>query len=167
MSLGNFFTPLLIDAAVSAYQTSNIITHLPTAVKPPIQSVTKGYYSILIGLNDYWLSGSSAATIYANIQTICSTVSGYSSSPSVIVFTELPAAVSGWETVRQSLNTLIRNGGSCPYTVADVGNDATIGQAGENTNLTYYNSDQIHPNNAGSLIIGTYLTAALKSISVQ
>jgi len=109
-------------------------------------------YSIMIGTNDLGL-GISPSTTYANIQSICSTVRSYGVA-NVAVFTILPASPYGSESQRQVLNGLIRSGGACLYTILDVGNDLTIGQAGQNANPTYYQSDMIHPTAAGDTIIG-------------
>jgi lysophospholipase L1-like esterase len=117
---------------------------------------TPRVYSLMVGTNDSFNS-----VYYSDIQSICSSVTG--TGASMIVLTNLPST-TGTEVSRQAWNTLIRNGGSCSYTVADVGNDSTIGQAGQNANLTYYQSDGIHPTAAGDAIIATYLKTALTGL---
>lgn len=52
---------------------------------------------------------------------------------------------SGFETVRQALRTLQIAGAGSSYTFTDISNDPTIGQAGQCTNGTYYNTDDVHP----------------------
>ncbi len=86
----------------------------------------------------------------------------------MVLFSPTPANIAGWETVRQSLRTLEIAGGACSYTFQDVGNDPTIGQAGQWSNLTYYQSDGIHPTTAaGFAIIATYMKAALTTLGVN
>lgn len=47
--------------------------------------------------------------------------------------------------------------------LADVGADATIGQAGDELNLTYY-EDGIHPTEAGHVIIAGILQPVLEGL---
>lgn len=158
----------LVNPAVSGYKTADILNHLQISVLNVLEQWRPAniVYSLMIGTNDIH-SNIPVATIYANIQSICSQVTA-NNRARMIVFTILPGNPWTDETQRQTLNTLIRNGGACTYTVADVGNDPTIGQAGQNGNLTYYNSDALHPTAAGDAIIGiSYLRPALQSLGFQ
>lgn len=77
----------------------------------------------------------------------------------VIVGTLLPLLPSGGmfhdydeETLRTAVNTLIRNSwSSFADGLCDVGADPVMGAAGACGNLTYYQSDQIHPTTAGQV----------------
>ncbi len=120
----------------------------------------------MIGINDWANAGMSAATTYSNIQSICSTVTA-AGGARMVLFSPLPANITGWETVRQSLRTLEAAGGACPYTYSDVGNDGTIGQAGQWSNATNYQADGVHPTAAGDAIIATYMLTAIQSLGVQ
>ena len=152
MSVYNQYRNVAENAVNSANRLSNITAN--TAIFA--QWNGPKVYSIMVGTNDI-TQGVADATIYANIQSICSAV--VSQGANVVVFTLLPSAfvppTGTFETHRQAINTLIRNGGTCPYVVADAGNDATIGQAGQNSNTTYY-TDGTHPTAAGMAIIATY-----------
>ena len=165
LSINDSFANVAVNGATSA----NVIGHLSTAVTPQLTSwaSTNGpvIYTLMIGADDIF-NGVTPATVYSNIQSICSTVTAVGSTKFVI-FTVLPASTVN-ETNRQSLNTLIRNGGSCSMTVADVGNDPTIGQAGDDTNTTYYQADQVHPTAAGQQIVALkYMLPALQSLGVN
>jgi lysophospholipase L1-like esterase len=46
----------------------------------------------------------------------------------------------------------------------DVGNNATIGQAGQSTNTTYYNADGLHLVTAGYAIVAGLVLAALAAL---
>ncbi len=157
MSLANS----LRNTAVAGYTTQSIIDHLSTVISPQLSAWTglsKRVYTLMIGTNDNFNTSN-----YSKIQTICATV--VAAGASMVMFTNLPCTGCN-ETNRQSWNTLIRNGGACSYTVADVGNDPTIGQAGDNLNLTYY-QDGTHPKAAGDAIIATYVVTALQSLGVN
>ncbi len=150
-----------INTAVAGYTTQSIVDHLSTVISPQLSAwagLSKRIYTLMIGTNDNFNTSN-----YSKIQTICATV--VAAGASMVMLTNLPCTGCN-ETNRQSWNTLIRNGGACSYTVADVGNDPTIGQAGNNLNLTYY-QDGTHPTAAGDAIVATYLVTALNSLGVN
>lgn len=156
----------LFNVAVPGAESFQTVLRIPTSVGPTLVNYNSSLlaYSLMIGTNDIG-HGITPATVYANIQSACASVKSYNPSVHVIVFTVLPAAPYGSEVDRQNLNSLIRSGGSCTYSVADVGNDSTIGQVGQNSNLTYYQPDGIHPTAAGDAIIGlNYLLPALQAL---
>jgi len=71
----------------------------------------------------------------------------------IIVGTMLPADGRS-EVERQEYNDLIRtNWDSFADAFADVGDDPTIGQTGDNLNLTYYNADKVHMTDAGYAVV--------------
>lgn len=125
-------------------------------------------FAMLIGTNDLYTHTEASGVVantWENIQLICNDVRG-AGAPSVVIFTILPRSDAGGvfsETARQSLNTLIRGGSSCPATVADIGNDPTIGQFGQSNDTTYY-IDKVHLTAAGHKIIAGYMLAALDSL---
>jgi lysophospholipase L1-like esterase len=87
---------------------------------------------------------------------------------------------TGFETQRASLNALLRAdfnvatsdpnvwlpapGITYADVLIDVGNDANIGQAGQNTSLTYYDADQLHLNNTGYGVVAGYAVTAIRLI---
>lgn len=159
---------ILVNSAIGGSTSQQVIGRLASTEVPQLQAWGAGakrIYSLMIGTNDNVALSGDYTTSYAHIQSICSTIAA--TGASVVVFTILPANISGMETFRQGLNSLIRGGGACSYTIADVGNDATIGQAGQWSNTTYYQSDGIHPTVAGQTIIATYLLAAWQSLEIQ
>jgi lysophospholipase L1-like esterase len=151
----------------SGAQTSTVASRESSDIALLNAGVAPLAYSLMIGTNDI-AANTADATIYSNIQGICSAIKAGVPTANVVVFTLLPANFSTstgtFETHRQAVNTLIRNGGSCTYTVADVGADSSMGQAGQNTSTRYYFSDGIHPTIAGEAIISSYLNAALISL---
>jgi|HubBroStandDraft_4_1064222.scaffolds.fasta_scaffold07531_3 lysophospholipase L1-like esterase len=159
---------LLTNVAVLGVNSQQVINHLASAVTPVLSAYNAPVkiYSLMIGTNDFG-SGFTATQTYANIQSICSTVTG-TNGVKMILLTLLPATGNAsFETYRQAVNTLERAGGSCTYTLADVGNDATIGQPGDQTNATYFQSDEIHPTAAGDVIVASYMKTALLSLGAH
>jgi len=161
---------VLTNTAHVGYTSAQSLADMSTQVVPVISSwssnpkqVKARVYSLMTGTNDIEQSVPTATT-YANIQSICADVTG--AGASMILLTILPASTVN-ETNRQALNSLIRGGGSCSYIIADVGNDATIGQAGQWSNTTYYQADGLHPTAAGDTIIAGYLKTALQSLGVN
>lgn len=159
----------LSNVATAGLKCGDLQTRLAGTVQPQISAWSAlgipVVYTLMCGTND----GANPTGVYATMQAMCSTVQGYGATQ-IVFLTLLPAAGKGgtFEAFRQSLNTLIRAGGSCATTVSDPGNDATIGQAGQSSNLTYYQSDQIHPTAAGDTIIGVnYLRPTLQSLGIR
>jgi len=113
------------------------------------------YAVIFGGTNDLAQSSSvTSTTLYGYVTTMVSALNTAGVSK-IGITTMLPRcgsfaggqSQSGFETVRQAFNTLIRNGALAgSFTLIDIGGDATIGAAGACTNTTYYQPDGVHPN---------------------
>jgi hypothetical protein len=74
----------------------------------------------------------------------------------VVGVTTLPRAAIA-EVDRTALNSGVK-ADACLDAVADWGSDPNMGQAGQYTNMTYYDVDQIHPNtNAQSIGYASYI----------
>lgn len=126
-----FVTDLLSDASTRFYPyTSCGVTTTCT---------------VMIGTNDI-ANSVSGTTIYNNIKTLCQNLRTNGASK-IVVVTCLPFS-SGTEAQRQVLNNALRADHSFADALADV-ETITMGTAGNNTDTTYYNADQIHPNDAG------------------
>lgn len=123
---------------------------------------------IWLGTNDLWLSSdpvSLVPTVFANLKILWARARALGFK--VVASTELPRSNSptpaGFETARQMLNTLIRGASAFYDYLADVGADATIGEAGQETNTTYY-ADLVHLTNAGYAIVAGYHAAAYAAL---
>lgn len=117
---------------------------------------------VLFGGTNDLQGGATAATTYTNIQTFCA--ARRSAGFKVIVVTMLPRTPGTYETGRQDLNTSIRtNWASFADGLADAGNDATIGQAGQYSNTTYY-VDGTHCTNAGYAIVASLVATAIAAL---
>lgn len=117
------------------------------------------------GSNDMEVPGNQVAA-YTAYKTYCTNrkAAGYK----VIAVTVLPRTSPGnpanYEVDRQAFNLSIRTEPSPPWDViADVGNDANMGQAGQQSGVNY-SGDNLHPGNLGYVIISTYMRDALASL---
>lgn len=144
----------------------NSLTSLAAGnVDPQLSSLACGalspYLIMLAGVNDIF-NGSTGAQVFTFSQTYrAARVSAGWSAGKMVVATILPSTAS--ETDRASYNAaLVSAAGSEGYILARLDLDANIGCAGCNTNLTYYQSDQIHPNNTGLQIVANLICLAMK-----
>ena len=89
-----------------------------------------------------------------------------------VAFTILPrsggliVSAGTFETDRQAINTWIRAQSASYAALVDVGADATIGQAGDESNATYYYSDGTHLLAAGDAIVAADALIALENSGV-
>lgn len=115
------------------------------------------------GTNDISVGFTAGAT-YVHFKACCATwrAAGFK----IVAVTILPMGAAV-ETQRLRYNALIRSDPTCYDFLADMGNDGTIGQSGQNLNETYYNTDHVHPVAAGHAIIARdYIIPSLK-LSLQ
>jgi len=161
-------TPFLVYNTGRGNNTvSDELTNQTNKYSTLVNTFPRQIFTVWLGVNDFNLNGDSAATIFSNLLTFCTNLKTFRSDCVVIIFTELPCnntTVPTIETDRQTLNTSIRSQGSPPWDfICDIGNDATIGQAGQHTNSTYY-SDGLHPTFAGDTIIANTAYAIIKDL---
>ncbi|MDN7120315.1 hypothetical protein INN71_02800 [Nocardioides sp. ChNu-153] len=89
----------------------------------------------------------------------------------VVVGTMLPRSNAGtpadYETKRQAFNTWLRsNWMTFADALADLAADSRIGDAGDETNLTYYRPDLVHINNTGAMVVAQYVRGALATLGL-
>lgn len=119
------------------------------------------------GTNDLYF-GASAATAYSNYVTYCTNrrLAGWK----VVAFTILPRSAGsppvGFEASRQTFNTSVRtNWATFADALADVGVNGTIGPAGAELNITYYD-DRFHLTSAGYAIVAGIARAAINTVAL-
>ena len=124
----------------------------------PVQAV-----SLLCGINDFVLLGSSASTAFSSITSWVSTIkaAGYTNVYVATLTSSTPAAA---ETYRESLNTLIINGAAGNgYTVIPFGADANMGCHNCYMNTTFF-SDGRHPTTLGQQTLGAIVKTTLDGL---
>lgn len=134
-------------------------------------ATTDTYYSTLYkknilvlfcGTNDI-AGGADGATTYARALAYCQ--ARQAAGWLIVIVTMLPRGDATFEAKRVIYNNLVAANWQTfadAYYPAHL--DANIGVASANTNLTYYNADQVHPINAGHAIIATGVTAAISTL---
>ena len=138
--------------------TQDAVARIDTTL---LQPNSAKYLVIFAGTNDIFLNGASGAATATLLQTyIAARISAGWIANHICVVTMLPRQ-GAHESDRTALNTSTRsNAAGVGYLVADVAADPTIGPAGSENNTTYYNSDNIHPKDAGQAIIGNIVTSS-------
>lgn len=133
--------------AVSGSQISHLVSKaaLLDSVIPASISGRKFILSVLIGRND-WTSGASTSAFLADLAAYCDArrAAGWT----VVLCTILPAAASGFNVWRNTVNTAIRTwvGTHCDA-ICDFAADGTIGTDAAGSNTSIY-PDGTHPNDA-------------------
>jgi lysophospholipase L1-like esterase len=109
-------------------------------------------------------AGSTQQQCYDNMKNYC--ILRRAAGFKVVVFTCLPrGAAAQFETDRTAINAnIVANWATFADALCDVGADATIGVAGSQNNLTYYNADKIHLTDAGYSIVAGLAVAKINSL---
>lgn len=151
--------------------TGSLISNAPTLVDPIILKNPAARLVIFAGTNDIWIGGSTAAQTctFSNTYIAARIAAGWPPGH-IIVATMLPrynsllspAINASLETTRQDYITcVVAAAAGQGVVLARLDLDPNIGQAGDSQNPTYYEPDEIHPNEAGlaivtSIIFGAY-----------
>jgi lysophospholipase L1-like esterase len=119
-----------------------------------------------LGINDF-RAGSSPSAVYSQLTSYCALrrATGFK----IIIGTVTPCSIGGtdinYEANRQEFNANVRaNYSSFADGLFDIGNDANMGQAGQETNTTYYSGDNCHPNNTGYAIVAGLAKIAIDRV---
>ncbi len=160
---------------LAGYGTPALITDAQTYVYPFTKNwLTKNIYFLWELTNDMQLNGASPTTAYANLVSWCDQLRTAQPDAIIIAGTMLPR---GTLTLRQNdadyyddttTNGKIRNhlvqDGHADY-ICDVGADLLMGQYLQNTDLTYYNADTIHPNATGfQRLVDNYIYPSISAV---
>lgn len=158
---------LFANVGTNSDTIANIIGEAATQVDPKLRTDRVNVLAIWAGTNDFALNGVAEATVFANLKSYCQARRALGWK--VIVLTMLPRPNTGAdptiEVHRTAYNSDIRsNWTGFADALADVGADSNIGAASANTNLTYYNSDQIHLNDTGYGVVASIVKAQLDTL---
>lgn len=159
----------------SGYTTPQCQTIAESFIFPYIKStITSDVYFVWELTNDMTANGDNATICYNNLVTYCQAIRTNMPSAKIIVATMMPR---NSHPNRQNdadlyddttLNGKVRNhliaDGYCDY-LCDTGSDSLMGQETQNTNLTYYNADQIHPNSTGcQRLVDNYIYPSISAV---
>jgi lysophospholipase L1-like esterase len=115
-----------------------------------------------IGCNDL-AAASVVATLKSNYQAYC--VAARAAGFKIVAVTLLPRALAAgtYEADRTTFNTWLRLQ-TFYDALADIAGDTAIGDAGDNTDETYYQTDHLHLNTVGYARVAGRVTTALNSL---
>lgn len=115
------------------------------------------------GTNDIHF-GASAASVFADFSTwLGARIAAGWTYPQIWFLVPLPRASVNptFETTRQAFIAMVVADASAKgYHLVRLDQDTDIGQAGDETNLTYYQVDQVHPTDAGQQRIASDVNTA-------
>lgn len=144
----------------SGYTTQQVLAKAQTNVFPFQKSyLTKDVVFINEFTNDYAATGGNATTMYNNMVSLCDSVRYWMPNAYIIVTTMPPKTGAVNRQNDSNLNdTTYLNGmvrvklvrdGHADY-VCDIASDTLMGMNGQNTNTTYFKTDALHWNTAGT-----------------
>lgn len=149
--LGNV-NPISIDAA-GGRTAAQVAAGAAAPLATRDTSFTRGVCLVWAGTNALY-GGGTAAAAHTSLRSVWA--AARAAGWAVVAFTVLPRSdvgtPVGFEVARQSLNTLIRADTTLYDALADVAANTTIGDAGDETNATYY-ADLVHLTDAGYAIV--------------
>lgn len=122
----------------------------------------KGVCVIWGGYNDHATDAVSAATIESRIWTYSDArrTAGWK----MVVCSELPANNTGWQAVRDTLNTgIVANYATHADALVNLGADATMGPWAARDDTSLY-LDKTHPTDAGYAIIAALVATGIASV---
>lgn len=149
---------------------AQMITDGPTQVDALFRSANMHNVCVIWGGTNDMFFGASGATAYSRIVTYCQArrAAGFG----VVVLTALPRSDSGtpggYEAERLAFNASVRsNWATFADALSDIALDSRIGDAGDETNATYFQGDLVHLNSTGTQIAADITYLALRSIGVS
>lgn len=157
----------------SGVQGSNdLITFAPTEVDPLVTSLecSNGSQSYLVlagGTNDiFWAGAGSGAAAFSSLLTyfLARVAAGWNTN-NILVNTLLPRSGDAWADTQTYNNNVVSNAATYHYTVVRFDQDPNMGCQTCNTNLTYFQSDQVHPTLVGQAILANLVCSQMRIIS--
>lgn len=150
----------MVNIGVPGQTAAQGVTNYSAYTAPQFVSAARRNVLIIAWGTDDLFAGSTAASVWTSLQSVIA--SAVSSGFRPLVATVLPLGTI-YETQRIALNTLIKNGyvAAGAYGLIDLASSPVMGQAGQNTNTTYYNADGVHPNTFGHQTLYPIVTPVL------
>lgn len=153
-------TAQAVNYAVSGSTVSDLTNRAARVDLNARSTRSKNVLFVFIGHNDL-ASGASAATLFADTKAYCLNrrTNGWNR---IILATMLPSTGTGFNTKRNSLNSLIAADPSFYDVLCDFGGDATMGPDAAASNTALY-SDGTHPTAVGQTNLAVLAQAAINT----
>ena len=157
----------VVNMATAGEGLAEIVNEAATEIDPNYDSrKATNILSLWAGTNDL-ASGTTGSSCYTLLHDYC--LARQAVGFKVIVFTTMPRAnaglIAGFEAERQIYNGLIQaNWSTFADALVDVTTDSRLSDA---TDLTYFNSDGIHPTAAGDAVIWGLIKPQLMGLLPQ
>jgi lysophospholipase L1-like esterase len=120
-------------------------------VQPLLATSLPVWIFVQAGTNSIVLGGMTGSQVYTNFQTYFAALTALGVTASRVIVGTMQPRGAGIETDRGNFNTALVNGAAgLGHKLARIDSDPDIGQAGQNTNTTYYQADAVHWNDAGA-----------------
>lgn len=132
------------NVAIAGETLANMLANAPTVVDPKFKTGFKNVVVIWGGDNDFTINGQTASQVYTTMTSYVA--ARHAVGWQVVVATTLSRSPSTFDAAfKVPYNTLILANTAGADGVVDF-SGTPLGCNGCYTNLTYYQSDQIHPN---------------------
>lgn len=167
-----------IDFSVPSQTTPFFTANDPASLAPYRVDGTLTVVCFTEITNDIYLGGATALQAYNHIQAYVAAIKATLPTAPIVITTCLPRGASNQNTTRNAANALLRADfatttaysyvfkGSASWNtncvLADWAAQPTMGPNGANLNATYYDSFQIHPIDAGVLLLAPISANALQ-----
>lgn len=149
--LGKQLNMRLVNDGTAGTKCSDMDTNFATFTAPLLYSTSRNnVLTLMCGTNDL-IAGFTASAVITSQQSIVAKAAA--AGFTVLVATILPVPPGSFETQRTTINAAIRAGYPGASGVIDFAGSSVMGQAGQNTNSTYYNADNEHPNQLGNEVL--------------
>lgn len=166
----------MVNLGVGGQSLGSMVTNAAANVDPKYNPIND--YTIVIvlwgGTNDLGTGSRTPAQVFADLQTYGNARQAVGWK--VVILSLLPRSATSptFEADRQTLKGLllgdftvptgftnIWTGGSYADALVDLASDSVIGLPGSQSNLTYFNADQVHLTDAGYAIVAGYVKDAV------
>lgn len=149
--------------AASGEKVSDMVVQFASTVAPLFKPATyrKDTAVLFGGAND--VTNETAPVAYDRLKTwwALARATGYKVVACTLPAGAPAAAGGGYNTRRNSLNTLIKSDTSLYDALADLAANTNIGDDGDQDNTTYFNTDKLHLTTAGYGVVATIVAAAV------
>lgn len=156
----------MTNVSVGGQTTVDRYNAAPTSVDTCIRfPFTKNIVYLLEGTNDLLTFGADSCYAHMMAYATARQVAGWKVAISTVLSRTPSGARAGYETSRDSLNTLLNNTTqTSSFKIVNFGQDSNLSDPNAYSNTTYF-SDGIHPTATGYKLIAKYVANVIKSFT--